>query len=229
MGAATGALGQCILLIVGIGPIWIRFFLGFFLIDMLMIFIGLRIEKLYFLVMGTVGFMGINVILTGGVEFIQYEIRNMIPHTSNMLELLVIFYISGWILMGALHGVRKGKKTQLYQVILNENENHIEVQALLDTGNGLRDPIFGRPVSIIEEGLVEYLKPFETQPGFCMIPYHSQGRENGIMPGILVHNIRIRGKLEEKKVEQIMIGIYHGEISSDHQYQMILHPKLLQN
>lgn len=229
LGAASGALGQCILLVIGIGPVWIRFLLGSFFIGALMVSIGLRIGNLYFLVIDTAALMGINAILSGSVAFIQYEIMNVIPHSSNMLEIIVIFYMSGWMLMGALHKVRKDRSTQLYQVILKENGNHIEVQALLDTGNGLQDPIYGRPVSIIEEGAVEYLKPFEAQPGFCMIPYHSLGRKNGIMPGFLIQNVKIRNRLEEKKIDHMLIGIYQGKISADNRYQMILHPELLQN
>jgi len=229
LGAAGGAFCQCILLIIEIGPIWLRFLLGSLLIDMIMVSVGLRIGKIYYVMIDTAAFMGINVILSGAATFIQNEIENAISHRSHIWELIVIFYMSGWALMETLGKIRKDKTLQLYRVILKGKNRYVEVQALLDTGNGLQDPIFGRPVSIIEEGLVEDWKPFEKQPGFCMIPYHSLGRKNGIMPGFFIENAHIYGKVEERKADRIMIGIYQGKISSDDQYQMILHPKLLQN
>ncbi|MDD2972813.1 MAG: sigma-E processing peptidase SpoIIGA [Lachnospiraceae bacterium] len=227
-GAITGAFCQCILILLGIGSIWIKFFTTCFAVGMLMIHIGLRIKKLHFLLVYTIVMLMINMILAGGVEFIRHGIIYFFPQSQNIVEIIGIFYVMGWTLLGAL-GRARSHQTSLYRVILSENGICREVQALMDTGNGLRDPIYGRPVSIIESSVVEQMQPYEEQPGFCVIPYHSIGKKSGMMQGFLLQDVCIIGNMKEKNVHQLMVGIYQGKLSSDNQYQMILHPKLLEN
>lgn len=100
------------------------------------------------------------------------------------------------------------------------------VRALLDTGNGLRDPVFGKPVSIITEGLKKQLLE-AGEPVWYPIPYRSVGREHGFLPAFYADVLEIR-EPDGRKLsrERPLLGVTKEPLSSDEYYSMILHPAL---
>lgn len=171
----------------------------------------------------------IQIFLIGGVNFLLDKIQYFIPQVPNIVEMIGIFYLTGWIFMGALRRIRKEKNAHLYRVCMKCSGKWIETEAFLDTGNQLFEPITEKPVSIIEESVIEVMRPYEQQAGFCVIPYHSLGKKNGMMWGFTIEEMVIRNALQERKLTEVVVGVYKGRISSDGKYQMILHPKLLEN
>lgn len=90
-------------------------------------------------------------------------------------------------------------------VELRCGNTHIRLTALCDTGNGLFDPITGRPVLVVcgeianrLTGLTkqELLSPLETiscgsYPGLRLIPYRSVGQSNGMLLAMRIPQVRI--------------------------------------
>lgn len=120
----------------------------------------------------------------------------------------------------------KRRTADIYKVKLRGNDNEIELDALADTGNSLREPISGRPVSVVEEEYFLKLSGIRAPEKLKAIPYHSVGRDNGIMEGYEVPEIIIKGKEENIRWQKVIIGISRNKISANGKYQMILHPEL---
>lgn len=120
--------------------------------------------------------------------------------------MLTLAAVGVWLLCRVGFG---GTVGQEYVPVEIENDNrHVQLIALRDTGNTLRDPITGEPVLILGAdaamklcGLTELQlsDPMGTmliRPGFRMIPYHAVGQ-----PG---------GMLLAKKFDQVKIGDRRG-------------------
>ncbi len=129
--------------------------------------------------------------------------------------------ISWWIAQAG-----KKRAADIYRVKLRGDYNEIELDALMDTGNSLREPISGRPVSVVEEECLLKLAGIKAPEKLKVIPYHSVGRNNGIMEGYEVPEIVVEGKEESMRWQKVIVGISRNKISANGKYQMILHPDL---
>lgn len=125
------------------------------------------------------------------------------------------------------------KQRIFYPVTLIGNGMELRMTALLDTGNGLIEPVSQKPVSLIgkdvwkekaakEGGRKEFLPQ-----KFRAIPYHSVGKEKGILCGYEMQRLIIDTDERRIIVENPMIGISDVPVGADASYQMILHPELL--
>ncbi len=228
-GAALGAFCECMLIVMVPCPIWIKMLLAYVMVSAIMVKIGLRITELNQLLRSTVLLFFMAFTFYGAMDFVWNQLQFIKVHQMKMMEFLSIAYVSYWFLNWFFVTVFSRKKRERYQIQIISSGNKMNLHALLDTGNGLQDPISGQPVSIIEADALQCFKPYEEQPGYRVIPFHSIGKANGILPGFRIERMTICGKLEAITRESVMIGVYEGKISSDNQYQMILHPKLLEN
>ena len=121
----------------------------------------------------------------------------------------------------------KNRPADLYKVKLRGRLNEIELNALLDTGNSLREPISGRPVSVVEEECFQKLLGAKEPEKLRAIPYHSVGKSNGIMEGYEIPEIIIKGREESIRWQKVVVGVSRNKVSANGRYQMILHPDLL--
>lgn len=101
------------------------------------------------------------------------------------------------------------------------------VTALIDTGNSLTEPISGKPVCLLERNVFEGLFLKGRPEGFRVIPYHSIGKENGLICGYLIPEMNISVEGIRKKYREIYVGVVNGEISASSGYCMIIHPGIL--
>lgn len=115
---------------------------------------------------------------------------------------------------------------EIYTVSLRGGQNEIELEALLDTGNSLREPVSGKPVSVVEEESFLKLVGVKAPEKLKIIPYRSIGKNNGIMEGYEVPEIIIKGKEESIRRQKVIVGISKNRISANGKYQMILHPDI---
>ena len=121
----------------------------------------------------------------------------------------------------------------IYPVTLIDEDMEVHMFALLDTGNGLIEPISKKPVCLVgknvfEENLAKEGGRKEFQPQkFRVIPYHSVGKENGILSGYEMDRLIIDTDERKVIIEKPMIGISQVPVSGSGFYQMILQPELL--
>jgi len=164
---------------------------------------------------------------------------------------------SGAILLIAELGwgaVQRSIWQQLYHmpVEIRFGDRSCRLQALVDTGNRLRDPLSGAPV-VVAEGealrplLPEYLQPAvaametgdlgpvsrllsseEWSARFRVIPYASIGREHGLLIGFRPDEVRIVVDGRSVPVGPCILGLCKGPLDPEGAYQALIHPDLVQ-
>ncbi len=111
---------------------------------------------------------------------------------------------------------------KIFPVVVKVNSARIPVKALCDTGNSLYDPLTKKPVSVLEERCIRSLDTENFK--YLMIPFHTIGKK-GIMKAFIADAVEVNGK----KMPGAVIGIYDGKLSQSGNYEMILHPEIIEN
>lgn len=169
MGAVTGALMMCLIVILPYDNYIFNVSVGYFLTSVLLIYISFRPKRLSEFVKLTI-IMYLSAIMLGGIMFALYyysfigvAVSKVINGTYNMdlgIGLFVIFGIIAIIIFKLIRKVMANTvmtNKNLYGVEININNSKIMVNGLLDTGNNLYDPITKNPVLIAETNLLEKL------------------------------------------------------------------------
>lgn len=148
--------------------------------------------------------------------------------------------------------VKLGKKDILTTVTINLNGKKVQLVALVDTGNSLKEPLTQKPVMIVEYFAIKDILPKKIEKLFTddgdiqldtvaevmfdvsdeiklrIIPFKSLGKSNGMLIGFKPDGISIKDEKFERKVrEDVVVGIYNDKLSSDDKYKCLLHPEIL--
>lgn len=128
----------------------------------------------------------------------------------------------------------------------------IQLTALVDTGNRLRDPLSGHPVMVVEVDALEPVLP----PGLAhlirqgekadldalaqavagtpwaarlrIIPYHSIDREHGMLIGFRPDELTVRSGSDTITAQDAVVGICRQTLDPEGAYQALVHPELVQ-
>lgn len=133
----------------------------------------------------------------------------------------------GMMLFIVLMKQERGEKKEIYHTIISAFGEKVEVNALLDTGNELREKATGKPVCIVEKECIEEILKHVSWEDYHFISFHSVGQEQGILAAIEADQIAVTGEENTKKIYGAIIGIYTGKLSSEGRFQMILHKDCL--
>ena len=101
------------------------------------------------------------------------------------------------------------------------------VKALIDTGNGLVEPISNAPVSILEERIAKQYKHVLKEENFRLVPFHSIGMDKGVLEAYFVEKMEIHKNEEKIEIKKPMIALTKEAISQGGKYEMILHPSII--
>lgn len=145
------------------------------------------------------------------------------------------------------------KKQIFYNVEIMLNEKYVRLNALVDTGNSLRDPITREPVIIVELGklmplltekfdvfsneikmddpieLVGILEKTDIAERMRIIPFKSVGNGNGMLVAFKPDNVTIFTEKGEIKLQKVLVGMQKLKLSSDDMYQALLSPDMLES
>jgi stage II sporulation protein GA (sporulation sigma-E factor processing peptidase) len=158
---------------------------------------------------------------------------------SGLAGLILIAYCSErYIVNKVLPGLLR------FQVTLKFDDKVCSGTGFVDTGNALRDPLTRRPVIVAEYGLIRDCLPQEIcrtfDPGtgeddflgavlssawanrIRMIPYRSVGRRHGMMVGLRADEVLLNMGQEEIKHRDLVVGIFHDQLSNDDSYRMLV-------
>ena len=108
----------------------------------------------------------------------------------------------------------KAGKKEYVTVLIRHKGKKIQMMALIDTGNTLKDPVTGSGVLVADaRAAMELLRleqrelqhPIETisrgnHPGLRLIPYCAVGQPSGMLLGLRVEELRINGKESDQIV-----------------------------
>ena len=145
------------------------------------------------------------------------------------------------------------KKQIFYPVKIFFNEQEISLNALLDTGNSLSDPINNSPVIICEFDAIKNFLPNSLKVHFYenrenefdfisdnledmeffgrvrMIPFASLGKQHGILIGFRPDKVEIDNDSKIISLSNTIIGIYNFKFSKDGRYKGLLNPEIIEN
>ena len=135
-----------------------------------------------------------------------------------------------------------GNKT-VGKAILIWKEKKIAVDALVDSGNSLTEPISGKPVCVLDrntaralwgDGVLreESMLKEESFPRegliFRMIPYRSVGQEKGLMRGYLLPEMRLELGGPERIFRDVYMAVSPQDITKEEgKAQVLIHPALI--
>lgn len=148
----------------------------------------------------------------------------------------------------------KAVTPKTYDVELIFKEQRVLTKGLMDTGNRLYDPVFKKPVVVVENvllkellteeflGVVDRAKHsiegngaldmnLETESKYLdrlrFIPYQSVGKSNGMMIGLMLDQVLIHTGRETICNEKVTAAICDNHLSTKDDYHVILHKELL--
>lgn len=221
LGALVGSLLTCIVVILPIPFAFIKFVLFHVLVNTCMIRVGLKIKNIRSLVKSLI-LLYIGGFLLGGI----------LEALSQYVKIGSLFFavaIAGYyIVLGIWKFISYVQRWNRYHcmVELYFGDEKYLVRGLIDTGNGLRDPLSGQPVSILNRQSAKKLLGEAGVKNMRYIPYQSIGKKEGVLPAFQIDKMCIRQE-KECWVEHPLIGISEEEVSAGGEYEMILNPNLL--
>lgn len=138
---------------------------------------------------------------------------------------------------------RIGKKTILYDVEIKVDDKVTQIKAMLDTGNGLKEPITGNPVMIVEKEKMSGLLPddilndtnkiiggdwgenednIKYRARFHIIPFSSIGKQNGMLLGFKVDEVKVKNDIEEIINQKVIVCLYNETLSKTNAYSALI-------
>ncbi len=129
---------------------------------------------------------------------------------------------------GLIRRERQREKDPLWTVRIRNGDREMTLTGLMDSGNGLYDPVSGAPVCILERAAAEKLGLLERAEGFRLIPYHSVGKLHGLLPAALTEELCLYRDGCRYRHRNVPVAVENGQLSGKKRYQMLLHPALLE-
>lgn len=132
----------------------------------------------------------------------------------------------------------------LYPILIQWDEQELSLNALLDTGNRLHDPLTRVPVVIVElekikdrlpvevKDLVETMRnggwegdwklPREWEERVRLLPFQSLGKEHGMLVGFRPDMVRVWQKKQEIVSRNVVIGLYDRPLSPEGAFDALI-------
>lgn len=164
--------------------------------------------------------------LTAGRVIHRYSLHNNAV-TDDLIGLAAIVAAIVFVRTMIFTG-KELRKNRIYRISMQIDENSINCDGLMDTGNCLYEPFFGKPVIVvIDEQVIQKLREManEEPERSCIIPYYSVAKE-GILQGIRLDRVVLHSDDGDLIDEHVIAAI--GNLSAKkRKYQIVLHPDLL--
>ncbi len=137
----------------------------------------------------------------------------------------------------------KKLKSNLVWVNLQFKGRDIVLKGLIDSGNSLIDPYCRKPVHIVEyEALQRILEGVDIhREKYRVVPFHSLGQRNGLIEVIELDKLSVLIMNEQNdpngqdtrqssyEEEKPAIGLYHGFLSGENKYEVLLHSAVVES
>lgn len=231
-------------------------------ISILMIIIAFNPEKINQFLKQISAFYMVSFAFAGAIIGIFYILNNSFNFTAisfkdfdELTKFLVIGIVISLVLIRYILQFYQGrinKENFITNIIIGLNNKEVELTALLDTGNSLKEPISKKPVIIAEYGVLENILPNSIRDMYRgnkeldlieigkimeevsddiklrLIPFKSLGNDSGILIGFKPDKVKVYLESETKNLtDDIIVAIYNDKLAVDEVYNGLLHPELL--
>ncbi len=223
-GSIIGAAGYCLVLcLTDISAVHRTCFIMIPLL-FLMIRTGCKAGTLKELLYAGGYFFSYAFLIGGFILFCRNNIPLMKTYSESILLITAAGYAGFWLCIQGIRKYKQKKENPFCKITLRGDEKNICIYGLIDTGNGLTDPISNRPVAIMEEEVWKQMEKAKRPEKFKIIPYHSIGKNNGVLESYEVEKIEIEQEMQKKELTNVLIAVFKGKLSVKGDYQMILPP-----
>ena len=169
-------------------------------------------------------------------------IKNIFP--ASFFQLVVP---GALLLEGIVHSFREIRQqtAQEYEVTLYWNGNEKQCKGFLDTGNCLKNPWNHQPVMVVYyeavkclfscqeqqqlEQMFQFSAPKKITESFFYIPYHSIGKERGLLPCVILDEVIIKGYKRRFRIQKPSAALCRIPVSKKDSYEVILQPLFIEN
>lgn len=231
--ATIGAAWSCIAMTVPIHNLVVKNICTYILVSFIMIRICANKSSIKDIMKGVVALYVVAFVIGGGCHMLYYYtkagyyintviLNDRLLMFAIFLSVILLISIAGYLNRYFVYD------TKLYNVRINIGEQHVDVKAILDTGNVLQDPIYHKPVNVIEYEAVKNIFKIDdcTKVKYHMIPFHSLGCECGCIEVIMVDDMYIYRDGKTIVRNKALMGMYKQQLSGDHAYQMLLNSEM---
>ena len=164
------------------------------------------------------------------------------------LKTVLLGALVGFAIINIAFHIVKSKisKNNMYcNIKFKLDEKELKTNAMIDTGNLLKEPITNTPVVVVEHSLLydvipkEILNNIENILGgdfknipediskqyiskLKVIPFSSLGKQNGMLLGIKGDEIEIENEDDKFKKDKFIIGIYDKSLTKKGEYRALI-------
>ncbi|MCH5275508.1 MAG: sigma-E processing peptidase SpoIIGA [Lachnospiraceae bacterium] len=228
LGAAAGGFGYCLAFILPFGGAIVKTLVMAIVLNSAILYAVFRPASLKAFIKLLEHTLKYCLLLGGAFFLLINHVKVFREHRMQMMGVLACGGLL-YLIISCYEEKKEKERAGPCKVILKSRAGRsVAVDGIVDTGNCLREPISGEPVSVIDKALFEELWNGEEEPvGFRAIPYRSVGCERGIMMGYKIPEMLIRQDGFEWICRNVYVGLNEGKVASMGDYGMLLHPELL--
>ena len=231
LGAVAGAGMSCLFLVLPVFTVGGRLLLSSIPVSMCMMCLTYQIYGVRSLLKASLLMAAAGFFLGGGMIWILNRLRVIVKGRGGLFLTLMAGALSYLVLRAALQWLLRRREDSLrtVRVYVPSLGQEIRIRALVDTGNHLSDPISGAPVSVISGKIARCMESCLSREKFHAVPYRSVGKQDGILSAYELPEMLIEEAGGTLKRKHVIVAVCDTGISEDSDYQMILHPGLLEN
>lgn len=227
-----------------------------FILSIVMVYIAYKPKNIKELTKDIIFFYLVSFVFGGTAFALLYFIKpqeilmkNGVYVGTYPLKIAVLGGIVGFtILVVALKfiKIKLTKKDIFCNICIYIEDKCLEMIAILDTGNMLKDPITNSPVIIVEKDKLKDIFPniildnlsnivggdmpkelYENESmkyitKFRVIPFKTIGKENGLLLGFKVNKVKIEIDETSKIINNVIVGIYDSKLSKKETYSALI-------
>lgn len=226
-GSLFGAAGYCLVIVLPQVPYLFKVVFGMLPITVGMLKISCKVKGVRELIRGAGYLFTYSFLLGGFMLFLRSRIPFIKENETSVWLLLLTGYIGFRCCLFGINKWKQTKQNHFCRVKLKGDKEPITVWGLIDTGNGLTEPISKKPVAILEEDVWQEMKWAKKAEKFKVIPFHSIGKEHGVLEGYEIESLQIEYEEEKRELTNILVAVYKGKLSVKGEYRIILPPQWL--
>jgi len=223
-GSLIGAAGYCLVLLFPRASYPVKVVVGMIPVTVVMLKAGCNVKGVLQLCKGMVYLFTYAFFLGGFILFLRNNISLFRGNELSFWLLLLSGYLGFQICIWGIGHYKKAAANYFCEVEMEGDNKPLTVFGLVDSGNGLKDPVSGKEVAVLEEEVWNQMTWAKKEEKYKAIPFHSIGKEHGIMEGYEVNRIVVKTQSGKRELHEIPVAVYKGRLSVKGEYRMILPP-----
>ena len=244
-GGVAGGILSCISLLLPYKNMLVHTLYSYIFIALCMVLVTFGKSNIKQLLKRTKVIYLTTILLGGGINLLYdytyfgYMVQGIIgaiyANPLNLFRMIIYTSISYIFINYIIHFVKeKGLSKSCVNVELKLKGRSVMIRGLIDSGNSLTDPYYGKIVHIVEyDALQMILEGVDVhKEKYRLVPFHSLGQRNGLLEVIEFDQMQVsfidRESYDKKESffydeKYPAIGLYHGYLSGEKKYEVLLH------